>query len=183
MLCFDVTQLGVFEGLRLHTEPYPHVALGEEGRGRELVRFPVGRAFADKLAQAGEERVLRGSVIATREKGTLLLVEERPGDTERALVALRIPAGFRGHTTIEPTDGVVKLAAGRCAQGDAGRMGGHEEALLIMPPGARVTVRRFGRLYGAPAVLVVSWDGCTLRMGAPDELDPPSDEAPEGELV
>lgn len=44
------------------------------------------------------------------------------------------------------------LAEGRCAQGDAGRMGGGPEYLLVLPAGAAVEIIRFGRLYGAPAV-------------------------------
>ncbi len=40
---------------------------------------------------------------------------------------------------------------GRCAQGDAGRMGGGPEYLLALPVGVSIELLRRGRLYGAPA--------------------------------
>jgi hypothetical protein len=94
MRLFEVQTEGVTEGLPLHREPFPHVAVGEEGRGRRLARLPLGRQFAASLGEA--ERVLRGSVIRTRERGTLLLVEERPPQDARALVALCVYYGYRG---------------------------------------------------------------------------------------
>ncbi len=47
------------------------------------------------------------------------------------------------------------IAEGRCAQGDAGRMGGGPEYLLALRPGARFSIQRLGRLYGAPGRLNV----------------------------
>ena len=47
------------------------------------------------------------------------------------------------------------LAAGEAAQGAAGRMGGGAEYLILARPG-RFSIRRSGRLYGAPAVLNVT---------------------------
>ena len=51
--------------------------------------------------------------------------------------------------------GVQVVAQGFCAQGDAGRMGGHAEWLLIAEPGARFRVARGGRTYGSPNVVEV----------------------------
>lgn len=209
MRCFTVTEAHVQEGLPFVAEPYPHVPVGEEGRGRQLTRFPVGRRFAEAFLMArafGERapRIDRASVIRTKEKGTLLLVEERdPGDP-RALVLVRISAGYRGSTTwtgpayedanIHPDVGVVReyepfppkgitvLAEGWCAQGAAGRMGGHAERLLIMEPGAAIRVVRHGRLYGAPAVRYVLWTGQELKLGTRDEIWPPVNEE-DGELI
>lgn len=229
MQCFTVRN-HIHPYMELSPEPYPHVRVGEEGRGRKLTRFPVGRAFAESVKDSA--KIERASVLKTRGKGTLLLVEERkPGD-KRALVLLGIPAGFRGGTRImggtgDPVPcpqrglydpyvedgrtcvfcgapfsgrthpdtgesiwtgdpalwrGITVLADGHVADGTAGRMGGNAELLLIMNPGARLRVRRTGRLYGAPSVLIVFWDGQDLKVGTPDEIDPPVDET-EGEIL
>ena len=185
--------------------------------------------------------VERASVLRTREKGTLLLVEEKDAADRRALVLVNIAAGFRGSTgwsaaeTAEepcpragvrlhvlssdvraggvcswcgaaleelagdcyyhpergafarylpfPPNGITVLAEGYCAQGAAGRMGGHAVRLLIMEPGAVFRVVRYGRLYGAPATRYVYWDGENLRLGTRDEIFPPSCEVPEGEVI
>jgi len=94
MKCFTVRTHEVIEGLGWEREPYPHVPIGEEGRGRKLVRFPIGRRFAETLEE--ENRIERASVLKTKEKGTLLLVEERVDEQERILVHLAVEAGFRG---------------------------------------------------------------------------------------
>ncbi len=84
----------VLEGLPMRLIPYPHVPVGEPGRGRELVRFPVGQRFAESLREEGRERILRADVLRSR-KGTLLLVEERRPEDPRAIVLVRIGAGYR----------------------------------------------------------------------------------------
>ncbi len=53
----------------------------------------------------------------------------------------------------------------------------------MLDPGAKIRVRRYGRLYGAPPVRMVYWDGETLRAGTPDEVFPPTDEEEIGELL
>lgn len=59
------------------------------------------------------------------------------------------------------TPGVTLIAEGRCAAGQAGRMGGHLEWLLIVRPETRFRIIRFGRLYGRPnnVEVRVSGDG------------------------
>ncbi|MED0649937.1 hypothetical protein P9246_10720 [Aeribacillus pallidus] len=222
-------------------EPYPHIPIGESGRGRKLTLFPVGARFAETL---GDDRSIeRASVIKTKQKGTLLLVEERTSEDRRALVHLAIEAGFRGgaswtgaekvetpclhrkseinsvyfdkkeggkrfcrtcgtevkpigffnsahpdegtymtYPSLENIEGVTVLAEGYCAQGDAGRMGGHPEYLVILEPGTLIRVKRTGRLYGAASELFVRWDGESLSVGTLDVLFPPVHEE-EGELI
>jgi hypothetical protein len=46
------------------------------------------------------------------------------------------------------------IAAGRRAQGDAGRAGGGDELLIAARPGS-FGIKRTGRLYGAPQFLTV----------------------------
>ncbi|RKO61818.1 hypothetical protein [Caldibacillus debilis] len=239
MKIFKVTKHGVFEGVGFVTDPYPHIPIGEEGRGRRLVRFPLAARFAESLEST---RIERASIIKTRQKGTLLMVEEKDPADRRALVHLAVEAGFRGGaewTGPKQTDvpcpyqgdpnclsvrwekdggqycrecgtrliyenfmhfhpkegtvvdfpeldyvpGVTVLAMGWRAQGDAGRMGGHPEYLVILQPGTLLRVRRTGRLYGAPPVKYLHWDGETLQFGTYDEVFPPSYEPEEGELV
>lgn len=75
-----------------------------------------------------------------------------------------------------PCTGVTVLAGGYCADGDAGRMGGHAVKLLIMEPGAMFRVSRSGRLYGAPSKRYVRWTGEKLELGSFDELFPATTE-------
>jgi len=146
MRCYTVTEATITPSIVVAATPYPHIPVGEEGRGRELIRFPVGQRFADTLAyqapcpqrgellwkeescsrcgvqtalapgmttyfrhpEAGEvtryHAVERASVLRTKEKGTLLLVEERDAADRRALVLADIPAGFRGATSWTGTE-------------------------------------------------------------------------------
>ena len=240
MKAFKVLTTEVLHGLSWKKEPYPHVPVGEAGRGRELVRFPVSVRFAESL----DGRIERASVLKTKDKGDLLLVEERNPIDKRALVHLAVEAGFRGgaawtaanainrpcqnkgkkvfgdtkilngkyvckycHSELieledswyyqHPDDGVVEeypiiddgvkgvkiLAKGYCAQGDAGRKGGHPEYLVILEPYTLIRVHRMGRLYGRPAVQYLYWDGEDLKFGAYDEIFPPSDGSEDGELI
>jgi hypothetical protein len=278
MKCFFVSENTIHQEIYFNSLPYPHVPIGEEGRGRKLVRFPIATKFAQSLTHyapcplrghiyytAGKcsncgtplvpdkyEKMYthpdkgekpecspleRVSIIKTREKGTLLIVEERDPQDKRALVLVDIAAGYRGGTTwtgaeytstpchyrgkevpksdvlfgecshcgltlhyrdgvyyhpdkgdiVEwssfPSAGITVLAEGYRAQGAAGRMGGHIARLLIMEPGASFRVKRYGRLYGAPAERIVYWDGENLHLGTYDEVFPPACETPEGELI
>jgi hypothetical protein len=145
--------------------------VGEEGRGRTLVRVPLAPALADAIT----DWVTCPDYVAVGRTpdGRLLILPDVPGDS-RCLVLLAVAAGYRGTTAIDHQGPVTVLAEGRCAEGQAGRMGGHAEQLLLLESGARITVTRHGRLYGAcPTVLVTYADG-ELRAGAPDEVEPPT---------
>jgi len=50
MKCFSVTDSHVVPSIAISDTPYPHVPVGEPGRGRKLVRFPVGQRLAESLA-------------------------------------------------------------------------------------------------------------------------------------
>ena len=104
MRCFTVNGEGASEGIYISCTPYPHIPVGREGRGRKLERFPVASRFADRLAEGKEIKegdvllVERASVLKTKERGTLLLVEERNHDDRRALALVGIRGGYRGST-------------------------------------------------------------------------------------
>lgn len=288
MKCFSVNQTGAFRGIAINNEPYPHIGVGEEGRGRKYTRFPLAKDFGESFLQqtpchdrlgwpnqsggtcphCGEEyiklpedkgwqhpdagtvlripskaRITQASVIKTRAKGTLLLVPEKNDEDKRILVLVNIEAGFRGSTdwtTIEKTftpcsyrgkrtsfvlnnrcmeckalcqevvedgenvyshsvyihpdhggtddyaifrqPGITVLAEGVCAQGAAGRMGGHDVRLLIMEPNTGFRVSRAGRLYGAMSEIIVFYDGEMLHVGSRDEVFPPTSDE-DGELI
>jgi hypothetical protein len=156
--------------LRIARHPYPHVPVGEEGRGRKMVRVPLAPSLADTLTD--DTTCPDDVAIGRTPDGRLLILPAVPGDP-RALVLLAVPAGYRGSTQIAHEGSVTVLAEGYCAEGQAGRMGGHAEQLLLLEPGARVTVTRRGRLYGACPTVLVVYDG-ELRAGAPDEVEPPA---------
>lgn len=174
MRCFTVRSK-VVEGLTVKGAPYPHVEVGEAGRGRVMARVALGaRDF-----EVPPKVLTHASAIRTRAKGTVLLVQEKDGDTRRALVLLAVPMGYRGGTAWDGLDEVTILAEGTVAEGAAGRMGSYQEYLAILPPGARLVCHRHGRLYGDPAQVHVHWTGEELRVGAMDEVCPPCSEADE----
>lgn len=54
MRCFTITSSAISGDIKPYLEvvakPYPHVGVGEEGRGRKYVRFPLGQRLAESLA-------------------------------------------------------------------------------------------------------------------------------------
>ena len=117
----------------------------------------------------------RASVITTK-KGTLLLIPGKDGDDKNVLVKLAVEAGFRGETSASFSDGVRVLKEGICAQGAAGRMGNHSEYLITMEPGSHAIVKRYGRLYGAPSVVRIDYDGEELRFRSFHSIDEMEEE-------
>lgn len=118
----------------------------------------------------------QASVIRTKAKGTLLLVPEKDGDDKNVLVKLAVEAGFRGETSASFSDGVRVLKEGICAQGAAGRMGNHGEYLITMEPGSHAIVKRYGRLYGAPSVVRIDYDGEELHFRKFHSIDEMEEE-------
>lgn len=132
------------EGLFVQPDPFPHIQVGEEGRGRLEIRVPLGK---DLQAEDCPTHLHRASVI--RIDGGVeqyLLVAEKSAD-ERALVLLKTPMGYRGGTEWTGLDqsGVLVLAKGKRADGAAGRMGDYHEYLVVIPSGAELMVHRAGR--------------------------------------
>lgn len=76
---------------------------------------------------------------------------------------------FRERTA--PAPGQI-LISGRVAQGDAGRMGGGEQRILLLPAGQTLRIERTGRLYGEPGEI---WYTYTPERGliasSPEEAD------------
>jgi hypothetical protein len=132
-------------GASVREIPGGMIAVGELGRGRKLVSVPVpaGAEVAD---------------------GRLLSVPAKNQPAGAVLVALRDHSGFRGGWSLSDRQGVIVLAEGECAQGDAGRMGGGPEYLAVVAEGGTATVNRSGRLYGKAATLRVRNAGGVLTV-------------------
>ena len=121
------------------------IRVGETGRGRKLVSVPVPQ----------------GAEVAD---GRLLAVPAKNQPAGAVLVAFRDHSGFRGGWSLSDRQGVIVLAEGECAQGDAGRMGGGPEYLAVVADGGSATVNRSGRLYGKAATLRVRNAGGVLAV-------------------
>ena len=180
MIAYTVVASHASRGVTVIPLPYPHVGVGEEGRGRQYTRVPVSQELAAGLDGNRSTRVGRASVLVNR-AGNPFLSTERDSEDRRALVLVDIAAGFRGGTEWFgtapdepfPPAGVKVIAEGYRAQGKAGSMGSHAVRLLIMEPGTCFRVVRHGRLYGVPADRYVRWDGENLHLGTLDEVFPP----------
>jgi hypothetical protein len=144
MNCYTVTKGGgVKEGIAAFKNADGHtVHIGEPGRGRQLTVVPLPQG-----TKASNERV---TFIPTS------------GESE-VVVAIRDQSGYRGGWAADFPEEVTVIAEGFCAQGAAGRMGGGPEYLIRGPVGSTFTIRRKGRLYGAPAELNVT-------LGAPPSV-------------
>jgi hypothetical protein len=151
------------------------ILVGEEGRGRklgvlsvaEMTPPPRGECSAILAARVNETRSGRPGLVAE---------DEAPAESPSAIVVLRTTPGYRGgcehtgdrdgpwkdgHRPVLPRPGRV-LCEGYTAQGAAGRMGGGEQLVLVLPAGEVLRIGRSGRLYGAPAAHYLAWTGREL---------------------
>jgi hypothetical protein len=157
------------------------IVVGEAGRGRKLVtvRPPDGAEITTN--SRGEEVLVSvpgpGVVVLIRDhsgfRGSWHLAEYAtarcPYEDREIEVGEECPGcgatrhryEFSQHRLVpgrelSPNEIGKLIAQGQCAQGEAGRMGGGPEYLVRCLPGTRFSIRRSGRLYGAPAVLNVT---------------------------
>jgi len=70
------------------------------------------------------------------------------------------------HQTVKSEPPRVILE-GYCAQGDAGRMGGGPEYVILLPKDSGFLITRTGRLYGGESWLNYWWDGRALKVESP----------------
>lgn len=159
---------------RISMTPYTCEICGEEYTPQHIAFRGDGYMHTTGTIEAPGV-LQRASVIRTKAKGTLLLVPEKDDD-KKALVKLAVEAGFRGTTKAEFSDGVLVLKGGICAQGAAGRMGNHSEYLITMEPGSHAIVKRYGRLYGAPSVVRIDYDGEELHFRKFHSIDEMEEE-------
>ena len=152
----------------------PAIVLGEHGRGRK--RTIVSVAGLPQAPSREQDSLLVCAEVAKSRTGRPKLIArpEHEADNSAVLVVVRVPAGFRGSASLSAErdhGGVATLAEGICAQGAAGRMGGHTEYLIKLPARTVVALRRTGRLYGAPPKLYAAWDGEKLLVASEEERE------------
>lgn len=229
MKAYTLTEAGIEPFIRLDGG---QIVLGELGRNRSRIALSLPQESV--VDEKGLLREVPGPLhVACRANGAQLggadisaPIRDVPSVETSLLVAVRVPAGFRGganhyapvqtdkpcehrgshvdgahHADLglpapaaspfvcrrcltglaydsevafkyrHPEEGVQYIelaevphewviARGSCAQGQAGRMGGHDELLVALPPGRAVAVNRYGRLYGSP-----NWVGVVNEAG------------------
>lgn len=128
------------EGLRVDESPSgPGVVLGEAGRGRRRTTVPVlGTEVKWVLGPAPFAQsclgVARYVQVGTSPDGPLLRAVPGPADDlDRVLVLLNAAGGWRGGVTYTLPDSAQVLATGTVVLGDAGRAGGWDELLVVLP--------------------------------------------------
>lgn len=135
---------------------FPHLLVGERGRNRWAVYVPAEAELTGTLLSCSIGKRLG----ATPKQGMARILRERQSlnGSDRALVHLKVPMGFRGSVTYEIGSAEL-LAEGQIADGAAGRMGSGQELLVILKTGDLVRAHRTGRLYGQESTLVIGFDG------------------------
>ena len=188
-LCFTLT----LSGIECRNG---QIVLGQSGRGRKQVTVPVptGAEIADRiettevfyqckeysgwsdrhyipldqLGRYGDQ--WREKPDAPRRvswTGRVVALDSQSGG-----VLVRIPdqSGFRGGWSAKLGPGVTRIAAGFCAQGDAGRMGGGEDLIVRMAEGSSVEILRYGRRVEPRSIL-------KIRDGIPVITNPDAEAA------
>ena len=140
--------------------------VGEYGRGRELQFVPLHPTLIPQ--KEGDRLFITEAGIAKTKNGGTILVSPKEQDN-LALVKVYGVEGYRGELRYKfSSPNPEILAQGYHAQGDAGRMGGGSEYLVILYPGDRIDITRYGRLYGDNERVTIEWDGSELRVYDPD---------------
>ena len=149
------------------------VEVGEYGRGRELQFVPLHPSLVpkkdEKTVYTSQMHFIETADLAVTKSGGHILVPAKEQDN-LALVKVYGKEGYRGSLKYTFSNHEQQIIAKGCyAQGDAGRMGGGEEYLVILYPGDRIDIRRLGRLYGGNKKVAIEWDGKELKVYDPDE--------------
>lgn len=110
-------------------------------------------------------RSLHEASCLKTQKGTVMFIYRRMGDTERAVVLASISAGWRGKCRWKESKGIRTLARGQHAQGSLGRLGKHDERLIVMDPGAEIQFERTGRIPDSQVHWALRWDKGELFFG------------------
>jgi hypothetical protein len=134
--------------------PRPTLILGEEGRGRIMVRVPV---LAPQPTEDVDVTPWERLSIEITDSGPRIVPEAREDD--RVLFAIVGCPGYsrgRRYAITLPT-GTRVVARGQCAWGAAGRIGSYDEVLVVVPPaGEIVWPAKYARVY-------VRWDHTGVR--------------------
>ena len=127
----------------------------------------VGNSSFPKGDPRIEEAMKQGANFAQvrerhiKEEGQLTEIPSNMPEST-LLILVRDQSGFRGSWKMEENSNIKKIAVGRRAQGDAGRMGDGPEYLLSVPSGESIVAQRTGRLYGCPEKWTITNEGGSL---------------------
>jgi hypothetical protein len=123
--------------------------LGESGRGSNLTLIPIPK-FVDNRNIIN----LNFQIGKTKSGNIRLNIIKSIDNSNDVIVLLKPTYGFRGGVKFN-LNGIETLASGKVSQGDAGKMGGNLQHLIILKDTNIITYRRTGRLYGGYAEWVV----------------------------
>lgn len=142
--------------------------LGEHGRGRVLTLVPVEEAPFYELGQ-------------TRTGKPKLIPSNNVGEGWIARISTEGCYTRDTHGRASATPGVVVIAKGSGAYGDAGRIGSWDDFLLFVPDGGVVKVQPSGgmskrppyflhfKLDGVVKILAAEWDAYLEKSGIQEE--------------
>ena len=171
------------------------INVGESGRSRKLVTVPLPPqpVFESDLKENGKSDLLieckgdptsslvyipdqsgfRGSwymrVPRTEEEWDIIV--SVPCSSECRMRFSGTDPDCPKHSKLAPETlpEVTIIATGECAQGDAGRMGGGPEYLLVLENRQAIEIVRSGRLYGDPSVIRIECRAGLIEITVPRE--------------
>lgn len=176
---------GITDGIKVVSEPYPHIVLGDGGNKR-ATWIALGKRDADAIIE-NDGTVKDVGVIALRDAnqqptGKYLIVAPR-GHDNRVLVLWRVLSGYRGNAEIVAGEDVTVVAADKAWHSGRGNMGETAEMLVILSPGQGLTATRSGRrLEQTKAKLVYDGQEIVVTFGD-DSLEAATAEEANGEYI
>lgn len=160
------------EKLKIETREYDwgkinQVCLGENGRGRKLLALTVPGDVKDAIVPGlrtdlsiGLTKSGKYRIVAKEDKEMYLFLSTQGGYTRHG----------SGYFSATNTEGIEVLARGNGADGDAGRIGSWDVALIkVTVPYAVIRVRRSGAMYDTPSEFCVVHDGTVTYFANPEE--------------
>ena len=167
MKCYTFLEgRGVTPGIRITQDPHLGwvVRLGEEGRGRRLVKVPLHRQRPPEVAEVSyQHRIIEADPVQIKisrhpygEKKFWVLAATSGGQGAETLVKVNTQGPYTRDTwgKWEPLEGAPKtITQGHGARGDAGRVGGWTDSLVVIRPGDAILVRPEGGYKTRPQVV------------------------------
>jgi len=158
------------------------LACGEEGRGRSVGFIGI----VDELLTE-DLSIERASVIKTK-SGKYLLIPEKDKTDNRIILVTQWYGGFRGSLShnineLGKEDKIQILAQGETAEGDAGRMGGEKQFILLLKEPCQIQYCKNGRVYGGEREWVIVYDGEAIKHITKAEWDTINLKTEEGEII
>jgi hypothetical protein len=129
----QLSPLSVTDGVRVHTQPVPHVSVGDASAPETGIRIPLTSRLAASLDPTSP-LIGRAKAYRDPKTGRIVLGIEQDKDEHdtRALVLLSASSGFPNGISVLCQKGLALLAEG--AAGHA------RQLLLIWPDGSEVIV-------------------------------------------